>query len=134
MTIEEQLLYHQLHPAKLAADIAGSIVSTYLVWEHHFWWAMLGAFVPALLGSALVLRFANLGPLKQSRMGRYIVRFMNRWIEAWRFAGQVIMWVGDLVSPMVGDPRRCVGGHRSLVLRTLPARARTKRRRLIACK
>jgi hypothetical protein len=94
MKIEEQFLYHQLHPAKLAADIGGSILSTYLVWQHHVWWAMLGAFAPALLGSALVLRFAKLEPIKTSRMGRYIARFMNHWIEAWRFAGQIIMWVG----------------------------------------
>ncbi|HEX4412457.1 MAG TPA: hypothetical protein VH107_02440 [Lacipirellulaceae bacterium] len=94
MKYEEQLLYHQIHPGKLAADIAGSIVSTYLVWQHHFWWAMLCAFAPALLGSALVLRFANLEPFKQSRMGRYINRFMNHWIEAWRFTGQIVMWVG----------------------------------------
>jgi hypothetical protein len=94
MKIEEQFLYHQLHPAKLAADIGASILSTYLMWQHHFWWAMLGAFAPALLGSALVLRFADLGPLKNSRTGRYIARFMNHWIEAWRFAGQIVMWVG----------------------------------------
>jgi hypothetical protein len=94
MKFEEQILYHQIHPAKLAADIGGSIVSTYLMWQHHFWWAMLAAFVPALLGSALVLRFAKLDPFKNSRMGRYIARFMNHWIEAWRFAGQIFMWVG----------------------------------------
>jgi hypothetical protein len=94
MKFEEQILYHQIHPAKLAADISGSIISTYLIWQHHFWWAMLGAFAPALLGSALVLRFANLDPLKHSRMGRYINRFMNHWIEAGRFAGQIVMWVG----------------------------------------
>jgi hypothetical protein len=94
MTVEERLLYHQLHPAKLAADISGSIISTYLVWQHLFWWAMLGAFAPAMIGSALVLRFANLDRLKDSRMGQYIERFMNHWIEAWRFGGQIIMWVG----------------------------------------
>lgn len=94
MKIEEQFLYHQLHPAKLAADIGASILSTYLVWQHDFWWAMLAAFAPALLGSALVLRFADLSPIKQSRMGRYIARFMNHWVEAWRFAGQIVMWIG----------------------------------------
>jgi hypothetical protein len=93
MNFEEHILYHQIHPAKLAADIGGSIVSAYLIWQHHFWWAMLSAFVPALLGSGLVLRFAKLAPYKSSRLGRYIARFMNRWIEAWRFAGQIIMWI-----------------------------------------
>ena len=45
-------------------------------------------------GSAVVLRFADLERLKHSPFGRYIRQFMTRRIEAWRFAGQVVMWVG----------------------------------------
>jgi len=94
MNREERILYHQIHPAKIAADVTGSIISAILVWQHHFWWAMLGAFAPAFLGSALVLQFADLNKLKASRMGRYIERFMNHWVEAWRFGGQIVMWMG----------------------------------------
>jgi hypothetical protein len=50
--------------------------------------------VPAILGSALVLRFADLERLKHSRFGRYIHQFMTGRIDAWRFGGQVVMWVG----------------------------------------
>jgi hypothetical protein len=94
MTPQEKVLYHQIHPAKIAADVSGSAISTYLMWYHHFWAAMLGAFVPAIVGSALVLRFANLESIKESRFGRYVKSFMNRWIEAWRFSGQIVMWFG----------------------------------------
>jgi hypothetical protein len=94
MDLSEKVLYHQIHPAKLAADITGSIISTYLMWHRKFGSAMLGAWVPAILGSAAVLRFANLEHLKQSRFGHYIHRFMMRRIEAWRFAGQIVMWIG----------------------------------------
>ena len=45
-------------------------------------------------GSAVVLRFADLERLKHSPFGRYIRQFMTRRIEAWRFAGQGVMWVG----------------------------------------
>jgi hypothetical protein len=88
------VLYHQIHPAKLAADITGSIISTYLMWHRRFGPAMLAAWVPAILGSALVLRFADLERLKHSAFGHYIRQFMTRRIEAWRFAGQIVMWVG----------------------------------------
>ena len=94
MDLSEKVLYHKIHPAKLTADITGSIISTYLMWQRKFGPAMLGAWVPAILGSALVLRFAALERLKQSRFGHYIRQFMTRRIEAWRFAGQVVMWVG----------------------------------------
>src|SRR5437899_2966557 len=94
MDFSEKVLYHQIHPAKLAADVSASFISTYLIWQHKFGLAMLSAFVPAILASALVLRLADLECLKQSPFGHYIRQFMNRRIEAWRFAGQVVVWVG----------------------------------------
>jgi hypothetical protein len=94
MDFTEKVLYHQIHPAKLAADIASSFISTYLLWRRRFGLAMLIAFVPAILASALVLRYADLERLKQTPFGHYIGQFMNRRIEAWRFAGQIVMWVG----------------------------------------
>jgi hypothetical protein len=94
MDYKEKLLYQEIHPAKLAADITGSVISTYLMWRRKFGPAMLSAFVPAMPGSALVLRFADLERRKQSPFGHYIRQFMNQRIRAWRFAGQVVMWVG----------------------------------------
>jgi len=47
MDFGEKVLYHQIHPAKLAADVGGSLVSTYLMWRRRFAWAMFAAFVPA---------------------------------------------------------------------------------------
>src|SRR5262245_3601153 len=94
MDLAEKVLYHQIHPAKLAADITSSFLSTYLLWRRRFGLAMLIAFAPAILASALVLRFADLERLKQSPFGRYIRQFMTRRIEAWRFAGQIVIWLG----------------------------------------
>ena len=82
MDFGEKVLYHQIHPAKLVADVSGSIVSTYLMWRRRFAWAMLAAFVPAIVASVLVIAYADLE------------RSMNRRVEAWRFFGQVLMWVG----------------------------------------
>ena len=95
MDFHEKVLYHQIHPAKLAADIGGSLVSTYLMWRRRFVAAMLAAFVPALLASVLVIRYADLDRRKHSRFGLYMRRYMDRRVvDAWRFFGQVVMWVG----------------------------------------
>ena len=95
MDLGEKVLYHQIHPAKLSADVSGSIVSTYLMWRRRFAWAMLAAFVPAVLASVLVIRYADLERSKHSPFGRYMHRYMNRRVlDAWRFFGQVLMWVG----------------------------------------
>ena len=95
MDFNEKMLYHQIHPAKLAADISGSLVSTYLMWRRRFVASMLAAFVPAVLASVLVIRYADLERRKHSRFGRYMRRYMDRCVlDAWRFFGQVVMWFG----------------------------------------
>jgi hypothetical protein len=94
MDFGEKVLYQQIHPAKLAADVGASLVSTYLMWRRKFVAAMLAAFVPAVVASVLVIRYADLERRKQSRFGRYMHRYMTRRVEAWRFFGQVMIWVG----------------------------------------
>src|SRR4051794_35962586 len=82
MDFGEKVLYHQIHPAKLAADVGASIVSTYLMWRHKFVAALLSAFVPATIASVLVIRYADLEKRKRSPFGRYIGGYMNRRVEA----------------------------------------------------
>ena len=94
MDFGEKVLYHQIHPAKLAADVGGSLVSTYLMWRRRFVAAMFAAFVPAVVASILVIRYADLEQRKHSRFGRYVHRYMDWRVGAWRFFGQVVMWVG----------------------------------------
>jgi hypothetical protein len=90
----EKVLYHQIHPVKLAADVGGSLVSTYPMWRRRFVAAMLAAFVAATVASALVIGCADLERRKHSRFGRYVHRYMDWRVSAWRFFGQVVMWVG----------------------------------------
>jgi hypothetical protein len=103
MGFNERVLYHQIHPAKLAADLSGSLVSTYLMWRRRFVAAMLAAFAPAVVASVLVIRYADLERRKHSWFGRYIHRYMDWRVSAWRFFGQLVMWggawyrVGELV-------------------------------------
>jgi hypothetical protein len=94
MDFNEKVLYHQIHPAKLATDIGASLVSTYLMWRRRFVAAMLAAFVPAVLASVLVMRYADLERRKHSRFGRYVHRYMDWRVSGWRFFGQVVIWVG----------------------------------------
>jgi len=94
LDVGEKMLYHQIHPAKLAADVGGSLVSTYLMWRRRFAWAMLAAFVPAVVASVLVMAYADLERRKHSPFGRYMGRYMDRRVEEWRLFGQVVIWVG----------------------------------------
>jgi hypothetical protein len=90
----EKVLYHQIHPLKLAADISGGIASTWLLWQHEFLLAMLAAFLPAVAASVVVLRWMHFERQRDSAFGRYVAFHMTRVAEAVRIAGLTVIWIG----------------------------------------
>ena len=94
MQFGERVLYHQIHPLKLATDIGTAIVATVLFWQRRPGVAIVIGFVPSLLVSAALLRWVNLEPYRRSRFGRYIARFMTRRVEIARLAGLLPLWIG----------------------------------------
>ena len=90
MTLKEKLLFHQVHPAKLATDIGAAIVSLYLLWQHQLVIGLLTHFIPPPIGSAAVIRFADLETYKNSRLGAYLLRYMTPIAQAARLAGDLI--------------------------------------------
>jgi len=94
MTFAERVLYHQIHPLKLFTDVSTAFVAAWLLWLHRFGEAMVVGFVPAIVVSAALLRWADLEPYRASRFGRYAAGFMTRRVEAARFAGLVPLWGG----------------------------------------
>ena len=94
MTLREKALYHQIHPAKLATDILAEPVSLYFFWRHELWLGLATHFAPPVIASALVMRFADLEPLRVSPLGRYVARHMTRAVEAARLAGDLVMVAG----------------------------------------
>jgi hypothetical protein len=87
----ETYLLHQVHPLKVAADLTGDVVSTALMWRHRPVAGVIAGFAPALVGSAIVTRL-DLAPLRRTRRGRYVLRYMPASAQAVRFAGQVLAW------------------------------------------
>jgi len=94
MTGRERLIYHQIHPLKLGTDWCSACVSFYLLWRHRPVAALLVQFVPAILVSTVLLRWADLEPQRRSGFGRYVERSMTPWTQALRLAGNGVMSVG----------------------------------------
>jgi len=94
MRFAERALYHQIHPLKLFTDVSTAFIAAALLWTHRFGEAMVVGFVPAIVVSAALLRWADLEPYRASRFGRYVSGFMTRRVEAARFAGLVPLWGG----------------------------------------
>lgn len=94
MEHNERVLYHQIHPLKLLTDVGTAIVATALFWRHRAGAAILVGFVPSIVITVILLRWADLEPYRRSAFGQYVRRFMTRRVEAARFAGLVPLWGG----------------------------------------
>jgi hypothetical protein len=90
MTFAERALYHQIHPAKLFADISTALLALDLFWRHALAPGLLIALVPPVLVSAVLIREADLGRYRSSPMGAYLRQFMPPWVQAVRLFG---VWV-----------------------------------------
>ena len=94
MDAREKALYHQIHPAKLATDVAGALASLYLFWQGEVVWGLVVTLVPSILASVLVIRYADLETLRGSPAGRYLGQYMTRSMQAARLVGNLVMIVG----------------------------------------
>src|SRR5215471_15262710 len=90
MTLKEKILFHQVHPAKLTTDIAAAVVSLYFLWQHELAIGLATHFIPPPIGSAAVIRFADLEPYKTSRIGAFLARYMTPTAQVTRLAGDLI--------------------------------------------
>jgi hypothetical protein len=99
-------LLHQVHAAKLAADISAAIISGWLMWQRRVPAALLAGFLPAMIASALLTR-RDLSGLADTRRGRYVLTHMPPAAQALRMAGQVVAWRAEYVHRVDG----IVAGH-----------------------
>jgi hypothetical protein len=90
----EQVLYHQVHPLKLATDIGAQIVSLYFFWTHQLIWGLVAMFVPPPIASFALLRLVDFAYVRDSALGRYLARYMTPAMVAVRLLGTVPMVVG----------------------------------------
>jgi hypothetical protein len=89
------ILVHQVHPVKIAADAGASIVSNLLLWQHRLGLGIFARYLPPVIGSALVINFADLEGLKRSPRGRYVLEHMPPATTAIRIGGDLVMAIGS---------------------------------------
>ena len=94
MSSADRLLYHQIHPLKVLTDVSTAATACFLFWEHRTVAALLVGFLPSIVVSVLLVRWADLEPYRRSALGRYVGRFMTRQVELARFAGLIPLWGG----------------------------------------
>ena len=87
MSFAERALYHQVHPAKLFADLATALIGIDLFWHHQLVPGLIIALVTPALVSAALLHDTDFELLRASRVGAYIRRFQPPWVQAVRLFG-----------------------------------------------
>jgi hypothetical protein len=90
---KDELVLHQVHWAKLAADGTASIVSLVLIWTGHRIVGLIVHFVTPAVASAALLR-TDTSRLRSTGRGRYVLKHMPPVAQAVRLAGDAVMTVG----------------------------------------
>lgn len=94
MQLAGKILVHQVHPAKIAADVTASAVSTLLLWRGRPKAALAVRIVLPVAGSLAVLTLADLDGLARTASGRYVLAHMPPSAQAVRLAGDALMGLG----------------------------------------
>jgi hypothetical protein len=90
LTFRERALYHQIHPAKLFADIATALIGIDLFWRHELIPGLIIELLSPVLVSAVLVREADLERYRSRPMGAYLRRFMSPAIQALRLFGVAV--------------------------------------------
>jgi len=90
----DRLLVHQVHAAKIGADVAASVLSNVLLWRAGPTAALAVRYALPVAGSAAVLRLADLDALARTRRGRYALTHMPPSAQVVRLAGDTVRAFG----------------------------------------
>ncbi len=94
MRMADAALIHQVHPAKVGADVTAALASTVLLWQGRPAGGLAVRCALPLAGSAAVLGLADLDALARTRRGRYVLAHMPPSAQALRLAGDALMALG----------------------------------------
>jgi hypothetical protein len=95
MDVREKVLYHQIHPLKLATDICVTPLALYYLWHHRVLPSLAIGFVPPTLVSLGMLKWTpDLERLKQSDFGHYLQRYMTPAVQLIRLLTLIPMAYG----------------------------------------
>ncbi len=94
MRLADGAVIHQVHAAKIGADVGAAIVSNILLWRERPAAAVAVRLLVPVAASGAVLALADLDGLSRTRRGRYVLVHMPPAAQAVRLAGDALMGLG----------------------------------------
>ena len=89
------VVLHQVHPAKLAADITASVISNSLLWHHRLGAGLVVRLALPTAGSIAVIAMTDVEGLRDTARGQYVLQHMSPAAQVARLGGDVLMAVGS---------------------------------------
>lgn len=84
-----------MHPVKLAFDVSASVVSTVLLWQHRLGLGVALHYGLPLVGSYVLLRWADVERFRCTRRGRYALAHMPPDAQTVQLAEDAVMAYGS---------------------------------------
>src|SRR6266705_5764881 len=94
MRLADGAAIHQVHAAKVGADVSAAVISNVLLWHERPVAAVTVRLLVPVGASGAVLAFADLDRLSRTRRGRYVLAHMPPSAQALRLAGDALMGLG----------------------------------------
>lgn len=94
MRLADGAVIHQVHTAKIGADVTAALISNVLLWQARPTAAVAVRVILPVAGSVAVLGLADLDGLSRTRRGRYVLAHMPPSAQAVRLAGDALMGLG----------------------------------------
>ncbi len=94
MDRQERMLFHQIHPLKLATDWISAFISLWFFWRHELLTGLVILFVPSVIVTFALVTYADLEKRRASPFGRYVARYMTLPVQLARFLGMFIAVLG----------------------------------------
>ena len=91
MQLADKVLLHQVHPAKITADVTAAVISNVLLWKARPRAALAVRILLPVTSSLAVLGLADHEALAATAQGRYVRAHMPPSAQALRLAGDSVM-------------------------------------------
>jgi hypothetical protein len=118
MRLADGAAIHQVHAAKIGADVGSAVISNFLLWRERPAAAMAIRVLVPMAASGAVLALADLDGLSRTRRGRYVLAHMPPSAQAVRLAGDALMGLGayrrSRALLVIGAAVICVGWSHAL--------------------
>lgn len=94
MNTLDKIRYVEIHPIKICVDILFGMVAFFLFWEHFLITGIAVAYIPTIVAAILIMNYLDLTKYKNSKSGKYILKYKNLSADLSSISGEIIVWIG----------------------------------------